>query len=125
MRKYLIALLMLISCSAWADWVFVVASEDGNARLFIDPNTVRKEGSLRKIWELRNDKFKSKNGAQSFRARVEYDCKNETSKLLSLTEHSGGMASGTVLLSVDSPLAKTSIPPNTIAEEMLKAVCRL
>jgi len=53
MRRYLIALLILISCSAWADWVEIAETDDG-IKTHIDPTTIRKDGNLRKFWTLNN-----------------------------------------------------------------------
>ena len=125
MRTYLISLLMLISCSAWAEWILIGQDDSGNSNYYLDPQTIRKDGVLRKVWEIRNDKTRNKNGALSVRVRSEYDCKNEKVRRLALSLHSGSMASGEVLQSFSyDDNNKLEIAPDTVAEALLKAVCK-
>ena len=88
-EEILVCFALLISSPAWADWMLIVIDEEGT-RHFIDPKTIRKEGSRIKVWELQDFKTGFR-GALSMRFRMEYDCKNEQNKMLSISSHSGGM----------------------------------
>jgi hypothetical protein len=121
MRKYLIGLLMLISCSAWADWVQV--ADSSVSTYFVDRASIRKEGSFRKVWEIENYK-KQEKGVQSTRSRVEYDCKQERYKTLTISTHTELMAEGLALeneSNANNPWR--DIPPKTVSARLLQYAC--
>lgn len=122
MKKLLMTLLasLLLNGSAWAEWVKI--SEHGNGVFYIDPTTLRKDDNLRRIWRI-TDLKKPFEGAQSFRSRVEYDCKNERSKMLYFSSHSAPMAGGETLGSNNREDEWEAVPPNTVSEDVLKFVC--
>ena len=120
--KTLLLALLLVTGSAWAEWVQV--AERWDIVLYIDPETIRKDGDLRRVWQIQNLKQRDKNGEMSSRVRVEYDCKQERYKMLSLSTHSGPMAGGTSLYQSSSEDIKwRDIPPGNLFEIVLKIVC--
>jgi hypothetical protein len=120
MRKCLIALLMLISCTAWAEWVQV--ADSSVSTYFIDRASIRKEGSLRKVWELENFK-KQEKGVRSIRSRVEYDCKQERFKALTFSTHTELMAQGQVIDNDIGNFPWREIPPKTVSARLFEYVC--
>ena len=123
MKKLLLTLLasLLFTGSAWAEWVKVAESDDFVR--YIDPATVRKDGNLVKVWEITDYKKRDKDGKLSLRSRTEYDCKQERYRGLSISQHSGPMASSTTLFSSEGPFTWSEIPPGTVSEEVLKIIC--
>ena len=124
MKKLLLTLLaplLLVTGSAWAEWVLV--AEGNTANLYIDPSTIRKDGNLVKVWKISDLKQRHKDGELSRRVRAEYDCKQERFKLLSASFHSGAMASGTTLTTQIGSGQWEDIPPKTVGETVLKIVC--
>ena len=123
MKKLLLTLLasLLVTGAAWAEWVEV--GETDNTYYYIDPATIRKDGNLVRVWEIQNLKQRQKDGELSRRIRSEYDCKQERAKLLSISEHSEAMASGTTLRSVIGNGQWDDMPPGTAGEIVLKIVC--
>ena len=123
MNKLLLTLLasLLVTGAAWAEWVQLVEIENGYA--YIDPATIRKDGNLRGVWEITDFKQRDKDGELSRRARVEYDCQQERFKFLSISSHSGPMASGTTLRSVIGNGQWDDIPPGSAGETVLKIDC--
>ena len=120
--KTLLLALLLVTGSAWADWVQVAERED--MVLYIDPETIRKDGDLRRVWQIQNYKQRDKNGEMSSRVRIEYDCKQERYRMLSLNTRSGPMASGTSLFQSSSEdIQWRDIPPGNLVEIVLKIVC--
>lgn len=119
--KTLLLALLLVTGSAWAEWVRV--GESDAIEQYIDPATIRKDGNLVRVWTIQNLKQRHKNGELSLRVRYEYDCKQERLKFLSGTEHSGPMASGTELRSDIGSGQWNDIPPGTVGESVLKIVC--
>ena len=122
-KKAVLLALMLVTGSAWAEWVNVGGSNMFNS--YIDPATIRKDGNLRKVWSIQDLKQRYKNGEMSRRAKEEYDCQGERSRLLSLSFHSEPMAGGTTLSSnnFENPDHWTQIPPDSAGEIILKIVC--
>lgn len=119
--KTLLLALLLVTGPAWAEWVKI---DSGDLRdFYIDPQTIRIDGNLRRVWIIQNLKERDKSGALSRRAREEYDCKQERYRVLSFSSQSESMAGGTALFELEEPLKWRDIPPGSIGEAMLKIVC--
>jgi len=126
MKTYLISLLMLIASPAWADWV-EVAFSDGGAIHHIDPTTIRKEGNFSKVWVMDNlasaRTMGGINNVWSMRSRMEYDCKQERMRSLSISAHSERYARGETLGQENSATQWMDIPPNSVGTKILNWVC--
>ena len=129
MRKLILVLLLFISYSAWADkhygtkWVWVAGTIEGDA-YYIDPATIRKEGTLRKYWKLADLKAPNKNGDMSWRVREELDCKKERYRITSLTTFSDSMIKGRITGNYNIPNDEWSdIAPGTLDDYVMKYVC--
>ena len=109
------------SSSSLAQWEKYGVTQE--AFLYIDFSTVRKDGNLRKVWELQDLKQRHKDGELSIRIRVEYDCKEERYRFLSATSHSSQMAQGNLVQSQTGPSSWTDVAPRTVTEDLLKKVC--
>lgn len=110
------------AAATFAEWTAV--SETNDLRVYIDFKEIRKDGNLRRVWELQNMKQRNKLGAMSSRARVEYDCKNERTRILSLSLHSESMTGGEVLFSGGAdPNGWAESPPGTPVAIIMKIVC--
>jgi hypothetical protein len=123
MKKLLLTLLtaLMLTGSVWAEWVKIDSNNDSD--FYIDPETIRKAGNIVRAWEIQNLKQQAKRGELSRRYRMEYDCTQERNRILSISTHSGPMASGTTLMSFSASDQWDSIPPNTVSETVLKIVC--
>lgn len=126
MKYYLIALCILIASPAWADWL-EVAFSDGGAITHIDPTTIRKEGNFIKVWTMDNlpsaRTMGGINNVWSMRSRMEYDCKQERVRSLSISAHSERYARGEILGQENSPTQWMDIPPNSVGTKVLNWVC--
>lgn len=120
-KTLLLALLLVTGWSAWAEWEKVDLSD--NSDFYIDPQSIRQDGNHVRVWEIQNLKQQSKKGELSRRARMEYDCKQERNRILSISTHSGPMASGTTLVDAEGNRKWVDIPPGTAVETVLKIVC--
>ena len=119
--KTLLLALLLVTGSAWAEWVMVARHDTFDK--YIDPETIRKDGNLRRVWEIDDLKQRGKSGELSFRFRTEYDCKQERLRMLSLNARSGPMAGGESIHQSSSEDIWRDIPPRSIGEMVLKIVC--
>jgi hypothetical protein len=123
-KMQFLALLLLVTCSVCAEWVKVGSIvEPLGATNYIDPVTIRKDGNLRKVWEMQDLKQRDKDGVMSRRARTEFDCKNERYRILSIDAHSAPMARGETLYLDNETGAWFEIPPQSASQIVLKIVC--
>jgi hypothetical protein len=122
MKTLLLALTLLISGSAWADWVLIGTSSATD--FFIDPTTIRKDGNRRKIWSLQDQKQRDKRGFLSIRTRFEFDCIEGKATMLAISTHSGAMGAGDTLSFEQFSLPEWyDTPPNTSLEAIQKVSC--
>ena len=121
MRFVIYILLTLATSPAWAKWVII--DETTHVTQYFDPATVRINGNLRRIWILQNLKVRNSDGELSTRMLAEYDCKAVRSKVISLSTHSGSMASGKTILSGNEPVDWSGIPPGSVEEDIFKVAC--
>ena len=124
MKKLILALLMFISCSLRAEWVLIGESTDGSATIYVDPATIRRDGTLRKYWKLTDLNIRNKNGDKSWRTREEIDCKEERYRIISLTSFSDAMLGGNTSGNYNySDNSFANIAPSTLDEDVMKYVC--
>ena len=121
MRIVLTTLLMLATTTAWADWIKM--SETDTAVIYLDPATHRVDGNLRGVWELHDLKVRDPDGELSRRSLREFDCKGDRLRILSMSTHSGPMATGKLLWSGNDPSQWQYIAPGTSGASLLRAVC--
>jgi hypothetical protein len=122
MKKLIfVSLMAMLTGSAWAEWVWYSGSNE--ASVFYDPATIRKDGNMRRVWELQNLVQQDEVGAMSSRALKEYDCKQERYRILDISEHSGPMAGGKVLTNGIGDGRWRGIAPDTLVAVILKIVC--
>jgi len=121
MKTLLLVLALLVTGSAQADWMKLGDTPDVD--FYIDLSTVRKEGSLRKVWEVQDLKQGDKSGVLSRRIRKEYDCKQERVRILYISAHSGPMLQGDSLITNSDAGTWSDIPPGTASNHFLEVVC--
>lgn len=121
MKKLFLVCLMMLAGSAWAEWVMY--EESDLATHYFDPATIRKDGNIRRMWELWDFKKRDKYGAMSGRWRTEFDCKLERYRNLGFSIHSDPMAGGTVLLTGGEDNTWMAIAPDTRGATALNIVC--
>ena len=120
-----LAVACLVSHNAAAEWVKV----GGNERLtfYVDPSTIRKAGNMVKMWSL-SDYITANVTAfgkphLSEMLQLEYDCKEEQSRVLALTFHSENMAKGEITYKESSPRTWEPVPPGSGVATMWKIAC--
>ena len=129
--KYIFFLLMLIASPAWAGWTKVTET-DINSEVFLDFDTIRVKGNLRRIWQLENmppqdNTLNIKYNLPiwgSIKSRLEFDCKNKTQKTFSYIIYSKHFATGVVVQSDNKEHRKIDISPATFSGIVLQEVCK-
>lgn len=124
-KSLLLLTIALVTNTVWAEWVKVAGTAGPTGiEIYIDPTTIRADGSLRKVWAIQDFKQRDKDGGMSTRSRLEFDCKQERYVMLSLSRHSETMASGTVMFDKSlSAVDWIEVPPRSAIAAMLKKVC--
>jgi len=111
-------------------WTPVVTDVEGTVYSF-DWSTLRKEGSLRRIWGIENyaerkpsNLLSDSTGVFSNRFRLEFDCKKESQKTLSYSSFSQKNAGGPSIQKFNLPSYPVDIAPDTVAWTLMEAVCK-
>ena len=121
MKKLLLIGLVFAAATASAEWVQI--SENDEANIYIDLSTLRKNGNLRTVWQLHDQKKRGEDGTMSTRISWEYDCQSERVRIISATSHPEAMGKGKKLFTVYKASDWRDIAPNTMGHNGLKAVC--
>lgn len=131
----LLAFLLLQSVSAFAaNWVFV--GESANSQYYIDKESMIRTGSKVQCWMRTNyndpqtEKYPivdTNNKYSSDLSYSEYDCYNRTLRGLEFNSYSEKDGGGSVVKShsFTSSTHLIRIPPGTVAEAVMKFVCKL
>ena len=103
----LITLLFLSSVPAYAEWVVVEKHylSPGLQTLYVDPDTIRREGNLVTLWQLIDFKWMQGNAGMgrlgfgphrflSTKTHKQFDCAEKRLRLLAFTEFSRRMGTG-------------------------------
>lgn len=96
----LIALLLLSSGSASAEWVLLIQTNQDGPNVYADPDSIRRKGELVEMWEMKDFKTVRTYLNYSYLSpltRSEYDCAKEGFRVLSLTWFLGNMGTGEVV----------------------------
>ena len=131
MRIICIAVLALVPALAQADWVKVAETRD--TIYYVDPATIRTDGSVRNVWEIQDFAEKRPSGARSRHALFEFDCSAERWRVLSIADHAEPMAAGKILGSWEgqsdwaslTPRTGSNIASDTTGRTILRYVCSL
>lgn len=124
----LVLILAIVSTSVLAEWEGVGST--ARADIYVDRNTIRKTGTTIKMWNLRNYKsLQNTVGSEPYwskKIRDEYDCNEESYRMLYFSDHTEKMGLGVVAYVGDlSDQEKkwTLIPPGSVIETVFKVAC--
>ena len=130
MRKFIMLLLLaMVSSGAAAEWVAMGSADSGDTYfdIYVDP-TIHKSGNMVQMWVMFDFKTVQVDeyGRQylSDKAQHQYDCKDERSRTLYFTLHSGNMGHGNVVYLGDG-IRNNWIPisSDSISEGNWKIAC--
>ena len=129
-KRSICAVLLTVHFMAWANWEYTLTSSDSEITFYHDKSTIRKNGVIVKIWEMRDYSAVQTNDEgkryQSEAVLWAFNCREETKTVTSFVEYSGSMGSGNVVNSIsvkESVLQWTPIVPRSVAEETWKISC--
>ena len=122
----LLMFLMLNSQTAYAEWVLVSGDDEAGLKVYVDPATLRRNGSLAKMWQLYDYKTVQTvagDSLLSIKRFNEYDCAEERTRMLGYTWFSGNMGNGNVVYSTTEQLPWELAVPRTINRTLWKVAC--
>lgn len=126
MKRFLVAAALLVTAtSSFAEWTHIATDETQD--IYLDKTRVRVEGNLVQLWTLfsfKKDRATKTRSIRSYTSLLQIDCQAEKSRPLSGVLYSGPIASGEVVLSVDTPAAWTNLVPGSIADQLSIKYCQ-
>lgn len=122
----LMALLVLSNGPVYAEWLLVSGGDHTELTVYVDPDTIRREGNLVKMPSLIDYKTPqtiASDSLLSIQRQSEYDCTEERTRMLASTWFSGNMKSGQVVHSDSDEDEWKPVAPGSIAQAMLDIAC--
>lgn len=91
--------------------------------VYVDTDTVAGGGRFRKVWEIQTYRKPSPEGMLSMKIHKEYDCKDESARMLGYVVFRGKMATGEKMGTVDTPGEWQSVSKNPGGKGGFRKVC--
>ena len=83
-KLFLLGLMTMLAGSAQAEWRYATS---GEAEFFYDPETVRKDKNISKVWSITNLLRRNKDGVFSYRNKYEFNCQDKKFRSLYFSMH--------------------------------------
>jgi hypothetical protein len=112
------ALVVAMPAAAW-----VAVGESESTSYYLDPDSIRVEGTHRRVWRLFDYKEKQANGVRSGKALIEIDCQADTYRYLRTMYYSEPQGRGKVLGGARER-RKEHVVPGTMIAQLAKAACQ-
>lgn len=124
-RICLLALLTIISNSAFARWEYSTGNETSSS--YVNPSTIRKAAKKVKMWVL-NDyvtpiSLLENSSHLSIKSQDEYDCKDEMHRTLASYFFTGHMGTGEMIYSLVEPADWAPVIPDSVGEHNWAIAC--
>lgn len=124
---FLMAVLFMSVGPACAEWRFVDKADHHEYVVYVDPDTIRRNGEVVQMWALLDFEVTQVEPSPpylSVKAHREIDCTEERIRLLAMMAFSGNMGSGEVVYRYsDSHDQGISVEPGSVAESLWTFVC--
>jgi hypothetical protein len=107
-----------ISALAWTR-----IGETPEVTLYVNRNSIEKDDTIRRVWEMQDLKAPDTEGVRSRRYLNEYDCQYKMHRLGQMTSFSGPKMTGQKVATVNEMGYWRKIPPNGVFVLTYIAVC--
>ncbi len=130
MKKIILIILLLISYSASAKWIFVGGSDGQHSfNLYTNPTTLRRTSHTAQMWYLK-DNLSSQSGYMgaeylSSLSLGEYDCVNLRFRVIAISYHTKNMAKGETIHLDTNPTDWSALSPGSIGKALFDIACNL
>ena len=122
----LITLLVLGGGPVYAEWELVSGDDSSKLTVYIDRDTIQRNGNLAMMWQLFDYKTVQNvagDSLLSFQRHNEYDCSGERTRMLAYTWFSSNMGRGRVVYKTTEAQPWASIVPRSIEQTLWKVAC--
>ncbi len=130
MRKTVFFALLMVCSASYAGWEFTTATSDGEFTDYHDKSTIKKKGSIAKMWIMRDYSteqiFSEDKTYQSSKMMSAFDCKEDTVAGISIIWYSGALGDGNVVSTYtikDSEREWHPIVPGSVDAASWKIAC--
>ena len=117
----LVVVLAGAAATAQAGWVPVDATETSYD--YLDPGSIRVEGSLRRVWTLHDLAQADADGDRSYRSLLEFHCPESRYRNLQTLFHAGSMGTGRMTGRTPQPGAWRRVQADSVAATVMRRVC--
>jgi hypothetical protein len=97
--------------------------ETPDVTLYVNRNTIEKDDTIRRVWEMQDLKAPDPEGVRSRRYLNEYDCQYKMHRMGQMTSFAGPKMTGQTVATVNEMGYWRKIPPNGIFVLTYIAVC--
>jgi hypothetical protein len=97
--------------------------ETPEVTLYVNRNSIEKEDTVRRVWEMQDLKSPDVEGVRSRRYLNEYDCNYKMHRMGQMTSYAGPKMTGQVVATVNEMGYWRKIPPNGVFVLTYIAVC--
>jgi hypothetical protein len=125
----LFLMLAFVSTSAMAKWTAIGDSSDFPITYYLDFETIHKHGQRVSVSELMDFEAPQELNGNAGRylsstLKIEFDCNEKQSRILSFHMYAGNMASKDIVYSAKFPSARWEpIPPNSVTKDLWNSAC--
>lgn len=102
MKKIMALLLLIVSTNVFAEWTKVTVTSDRDMTVYVDYETIKKKGNKVKMLDLTEFKTVHKNKSYRYLSQLslnEYDCEEETRRMLDFHWYAENMKKGNIVYS--------------------------
>jgi hypothetical protein len=117
------ALGLLGSLAPVAAFAWTRIGETPEVTLYVNRNSIEKEDTVRRVWEMQDLKSPDVEGVRSRRYLNEYDCNYKMHRMGQMTSYAGPKMTGQVVATVNEMGYWRKIPPNGVFVLTYIAVC--
>jgi len=123
----LVTLLVLNTKPVYAEWMAIGSSESlGGYTVYVDPETIRRNGDLVKVWALTDYTTIQTVADRSFlssKAQNEFDCTEERQRELAVTWFSGNMGNGNGVWTTSDETNWRPVAPGSVGQGVWDFAC--
>ena len=122
----LITLLLLSHVPAYAEWELVSGNDDAGLTVYVDRDSILRQGNLAKMWQLHDYKTVQTvagDSLLSIQRQNEYDCTDARTRLLTYTWFSSNMGRGRVVYKAADEQQWEPVVARSINHTLWKVAC--
>jgi len=124
--SFLIVFLLLNTGPLYAEWELVSGDDTAKLTVYVDRETIRRDGNLVKMWQLYDYKTVQTvagDSLMSIQRHNEYNCTEPRTRMLAYTWFSSNMGRGRVVYKTAEEQQWESIVPRSIDQALWRVAC--